>query len=168
MSSPPSAAVAIVGPFVVRSRKGNFGNQDLESALRMALAHRQEPDVEFIETGSGRRFNCAELIDALDRQDHCPIIDPPAGPSPTAAPGLTTFRNFATSTVDVELAPPGSAPEAPPPAVVIPNPARRSDRLSKRSDRKRAVGGGSAMVMGVLVLGAVVLGVVAMVLLRGR
>ena len=175
MSATPPPAVNLVGPFVVRSRKGNFGNQDLESALRMALQHRQEPDVEFVETASGRRFNCAELIDALDRQDHRPVIDAPAGPPATAELGLATFRNFAASTQDLDLATLSSVPAAPPPAAPIPSPAapipspaRRSDRPSKRSDRKRAVGGGNPMAMGVLVLGAVVLGVLAVALLSGR
>ena len=161
----PSSASSIVGPFVVRSRKGNFGNQDLESALRMALAHRQEPDVEFVETSSGRRFTCVELIDALDRQDHRPAIDPPSAPTRPVAPGLASFRNFATSTVDVDLVPPDE--EATQTVKVEAVPARRtSDRMAKRSDRSRVVGGGNALLLVALTVGALALGVVALLLLR--
>ena len=176
MLSPRPSATAIVGPFVVHSRKGNFGNQDLESSLRMALAHRQEPDVEFVETGSGRRFTCAELIDALDRQDHCPDhVSASPGPPPVA-PGLGTFRSYATSTIDLDLdldlaLDRDSAPLVPVPVVAPPpvsTPARRSDRLNKRSDRKRAVAGGNALLIGTALIGMVILGLAAYLVMNPR
>jgi len=161
-----SPATPIVGPFVVHSRKGNFGNQDLESAQRLALAQRQEPDVEFVESATGRRFSCAELITALDRQGHQPIDIAPPQP-PAAGPGLQSFRSFATSTVDLDIDGPG-APLAPPakPATPIPA-ARHSDRQRKqRSDRRPVVGDDNQMLIGVLILGVAALGAVAYVLNR--
>jgi len=164
------AASAIVGPFVVRSRKGNFGNQDLRSALRMALANRQKPDVEFVEAGTGRRFSSIELIDALDRQDHCPAGGnlPPAPPA-AVEPGLESFRNFATSTVDLDLdldldLDPQARVAVP---VLPPRVLPRSDRLNKASDRRPAVGGGNVMLITTVVLAVIALGSTAYLVLRG-
>lgn len=163
MPLPPPPAAPVVGPFVVRSRKGNFGNQDLASVLRLALAHRHEEDMEFVESGSGRCFTCVELIAVLDRQDHRPESGAMPTPPPAAPPGQAVFRTFATSTVDLDLLP-GDLPPPPPP---VPSGPRRSDRMAKRSDRRRAVDGGNALLIGALAFGVVILGL-GYLLLQGR
>ena len=68
--------------------------------------------------------------------------------------------------LDRDSAPLVPVPVVPPPPVSTP--ARRSDRLNKRSDRKRAVAGGNALLIGTALIGMVILGLAAYLVMNPR
>jgi hypothetical protein len=162
------AAKTPLGPFIIRSRKGNFGNQDRMSALRMALTHRQDADLRFVDIPSGRCFTPVGLIDALDDEDAAMAGPPPTPPESAAGAAPDSFRSFATATVDIAFVPP-----APPPSGAPSDPAtgseasRRSGRHGRRSDRiatasRRSEGG----MLWVAVIGALAVAMLAALLAR--
>jgi len=81
---------------------------------------------------------------------------------------LASFRNFATSTVDLEIIPPLAAgPAAEPPVTAAPA-GRRSDRLPRRSDRSRIVRSGRGLMAGAVAVSVLALALTVYLLLRGR